>query len=196
MLNLRVLAVLVLIPLAFALEAFGNPTVTFTAGNEDWGAIHRQMGATGKNGYRPMTSRAYQSSAKFHSRALNSYGTECQQVPVETAREHLTQIQSSVAAVKKEIKKIDPETAEKAGIQEHVAAITKQLAECEKMCSMADKAIAGEKVENAAICTHCTSIEKQLAIIRKEEDAMLKKLGITIPDEHADHKDHEHDAKK
>ncbi len=64
------------------------------------------------------------------------------------------------------------------------------------MCSMADKAITGEKVENAAICTHCTSIEKQLAVIRKEEDAMLKKLGISLPGEHADHKDHEHDAKK
>ena len=61
---------------------------------------------------------------------------------------------------------------------------------------MAHTAITGEKAENAAICAHCTSIEKQLAAIRKEEDAMLKKLGISIPDEHADHKDHEHDAKK
>ena len=193
MLNLRVLAGLLLIPLAFAAEVAASPS---PMGSEDWDAIHRQMGATGKNGYRPMTSRAYQNSARFHSRALNSYGTTVQQVPVETAREHLTQIQSSVAAVKKEIKKIDTETAAKAGIEDNVAAIMKQLAECEKMCSMADKAITGEKVENAAICTHCTSIEKQLAVIRKEEDAMLKKLGITIPDEHADHKDHEQDAKK
>ncbi len=193
MLNLRVLAGLLLIPLAFATEVVASPS---PIGSEDWDAIHRQMGATGKNGYRPMTSRAYQSSARFHSRALNSYGTLVQQVPVETARDHLTQIQSSVAAVKKEIKKIDPETAEKAGVQENVATILKQLAECEKMCSMADKAITGEKVENAAICTHCTPIEKQLAVIRKEEDAMLKKLGISLPGEHADHKDHEHDAKK
>jgi hypothetical protein len=193
MLNLRVLAGLLLIPLAFATEVVASPS---PIGSEDWDAIHRQMGATGKNGYRPMTSRAYQSSARFHSRALNSYGTLVQQVPVETARDHLTQIQSSVAAVKKEIKKIDPETSEKAGVQENVATILKQLAECEKMCSMADKAITGEKVENAAICTHCTSIEKQLAVIRKEEDAMLKKLGISLPGEHADHKDHEHDAKK
>ena len=191
--NLRVLAGLVLIPLAFAAEAAASPS---PMGSEDWNAIHRQMGATGKNGYRPMTSRAYQSSARFHSRALNSYGTECQQVPAETAKEHLTQIQSSVAAVKKEIKKIDTETATKAGIEENVASIMKQLAECEKMCGMADKAITSEKVENAAICTHCTSIEKQLAAIRKEEDAMLKKLGISLPEEHTDHKDHEQDAKK
>ena len=108
MLNLRVLAGLLLIPLAFATEVVASPS---PIGSEDWDAIHRQMGATGKNGYRPMTSRAYQSSARFHSRALNSYGTLVQQVPVETARDHLTQIQSSVAAVKKEIKKIDPETA-------------------------------------------------------------------------------------
>jgi hypothetical protein len=193
MLNLRVLVGLFLIPLAFAAEVAASPSLI---GSEDWNAVHRQMGATGKNGYRPMTSRAYQSSARFHSRALNSYGTECQQVPAETAKEHLTQIQSSVAAVKKEIKKIDTETATKAGIEENVASIMKQLAECEKMCGMADKAIAGEKVENVAICAHCTSIEKQLAAIRKEEDAMLKKLGISIPDEHADHKEQGLDAKK
>ena len=194
MLNLRIVAAaLVLIPVVFAAEAAAMHS---RSGGEDWNAIHRQMGATGKNGYRPMTSRAYQSSARFHSRALNSYGTECQQVPPETAKEHLTQIQTNVAAVKKEIKKIDSETAAKAGIEENVASIMKQLAECEKMCGMADKAIAGEKVETVAICAHCTSIEKQLAAIRKEEDAMLKKLGISIPDEHADHKDHEHDAKK
>ncbi len=192
--NLRVLAGLMLIPMAFAAEVAASPSPVASG---DWNAIHRQMGATGKNGYRPMTSRAYQSSARFHSRALNSYGAECQQVPVETAREHLTQVQSSVAAVKKEIKKIDSETATKAGIQEDVAAIMKQLDECEKMCGMADKAIAGEKVENAPVCAHCTSIEKQLLAIRKSEDAMLKKLGISIPDdEHADHKDHEHDAKQ
>ncbi len=102
-------------------------------------------------------------------------------MPVETAREHLTQVQSSVAAVKKEIKKIDSETATKAGIQEDVAAIMKQLDECEKMCGMAEKAIAGGKVENAPVCAHCASIEKQLLAIRKSEDAMLKKLGIDIP---------------
>ena len=193
--NLRVLAGLLLIPLGFAAEVAASPS---PMGFEDWKAIHRQMGATGKSGYgyRPMTSRAYQSSARFHSRALNSYGSECQQVPVETAREHLVQIQSSVAAVKKEIQKIDTETATKAGIEENVAAIMKQLAECEKMCGMADKAITGEKVENVAICAHCTSIEKQLTAIRKEEDAMLKKFGISIPDESTDLEDHEHDVKK
>jgi len=191
--TLRILAGLLLIPLALGAESTASPSAM---GSEDWKATHRQMGATGKNGYRPMTSRAYQNTARFHSRALNSYGTTVQQVPVETAREHLTQIQSSVAAVKKEIKKIDTETATKAGIEENVASIMKQLAECEKMCGMADKAIAGEKVENVAICAHCTSIEKQLAAIRKEEDAMLKKLGIDIPDEHADHKEQGLDAKK
>ena len=74
-----------------------------------------------------------------------------------------------------------------------MAAILKQLAECEKMCSMADKAIAGENVEYAAVCSHCASLEKQLAEIRKEEDAVLKQLGITLPEEQAIPK---HDAKK
>lgn len=56
MLNLRVLAGLLLIPLAFAAEVVASPS---PMGSEDWNAIHRQMGATGKNGYRPMTSRAF-----------------------------------------------------------------------------------------------------------------------------------------
>ncbi len=59
--NLRVLAGLMLIPMAFAAEVAASPS---PLASEDWNAIHRQMGATGKNGYRPMTSRAYQSSAR------------------------------------------------------------------------------------------------------------------------------------
>lgn len=56
MLNLRfVAAALVLIPVVFAAEAAAMHS---RSGGEDWNAIHRQMGATGKNGYRPMTSRA------------------------------------------------------------------------------------------------------------------------------------------
>lgn len=54
MLNLRVLAGLLLIPLAFTAEAAASPS---PMGSEDWNAIHRQMRATGKNGYRPMTPR-------------------------------------------------------------------------------------------------------------------------------------------
>ncbi len=193
MLSFRVLSGLLLLPVALACGTAGPPAFASAARYDDWATIHRQMGATGKNGYRPMTSRAYQNSARFHSRALNSYGTVVERIPAETAREHLTQIQTSVAAINKEIKKIDPETAEKAGVQENVAALLKQLAECEKMCSMADKAIDGEKVDNSAVCTHCVSLEKQLAAIRKEEDAMLKKLGIALPQEDAIH---EQESKK
>lgn len=190
MLNARVLCGMLLLPMALSSGMIGHAPAASAAGTEDWGAIHRQMGATGKNGYRPMTSRAYQNSARFHVRALNNYGSVVERVPVETAREHLTQIQSSVGAVRKEINKIDPETAKKAGVQENVAAILKQLAECEKMCSMADKAMTGEEVDTAAVCTHCVSLEKQLAAIRKEEDALLKKLGIALPDEREIHERH------
>ncbi|MBL8818449.1 MAG: hypothetical protein JNL58_20650 [Planctomyces sp.] len=193
MLSFRVISGLLLLPIAFACGTAGQPVFASVAGYEDWAAIHRQMGATGKNGYRPMTSRAYQSSARFHTRALNAYGSVCKEVPVETAQEHLNQVKSAVAAVKKEISKIDTETAQKAGIQENVAKIKSQLAECEKMCSMADKAISGEKVDSKTVCAHCVSLEKQLAEIRKEEDAMLKKLGIALPEEDAIH---EHESKK
>ncbi len=72
--NLRVVAGLLLIPLAFAAEATASPS---PMGSANSNAIHVRMGATGKNGYRPMTSRAYHSSAQFHSGGLNSYRTQC-----------------------------------------------------------------------------------------------------------------------
>ena len=59
MLNLRVVSGLLLLPMAIAFGTFGHSPVASAAGYGDWNAIHRQMGATGKNGYRPMTSRAY-----------------------------------------------------------------------------------------------------------------------------------------
>ncbi len=84
MLNFRVLSGLLILPMAFTFGTVEHPPVASAAGYGDSDAIHRQMGVTGKNGYRPMTSRAYQHTARFHAHALNSYGTDVEQVPVET----------------------------------------------------------------------------------------------------------------
>lgn len=167
-----------------------------SAAAEDWGAIHRRMGATGKNGYRPMSSHAYQSTARVHARALHSYGQNIEQVPVETVQEHLTQIKTNVAATKAEIAKLPPEAVAVPGVKEHLDAISKQLAECEKMCSMADKSAAGAKADNVAMCEHCVGLEKKLKAIQAEEAAMLKKLGIELPKNAEDHGEHEQGKKE
>ena len=188
----------------FTLAAFGAAMVFAQALSsavavgavEDFNSIHQRMGATGKNGYRPMSSRAYQNTAQVHARALNSYGRNCEQVPVETVHEHVTQIRTSVAATKKEIAKLPPEAVATEGIKEHLDAIAKHLATCEKMCAMAEKSVTDAKSENVAICTHCVDLEKELKALQKEEDALLKKLGITIPKEADHHDEHEHDIKK
>ena len=161
---------------------------------EDFNSIHQRMGATGKNGYRPMSSRAYQNTVQVHARALKFYGSNCAQIPVETVQEHVTQIRTNVAATKKEIAKLPPEAVATAGVKEHLDAIAKHLAACEKMCAVAEKSVTDAKSDNVAICTHCVDLEKELKALQKEEDALLKKLGISIPKE-ADHHD-EHDAKK
>ena len=194
MLNYRVARILVLFSLSVMALPHGTSPFNGTAQADDWKTIHQQMGATGKNGYRPMTSRAYQSSARFHAQALNSYGTTIKEVPVETAREHLSQVKAGVAAVKKEISKIDAETATKAGITENLAKLKTQLADCEKTCSLTEKAITDDKVDSVAVCSHCASLEKQLKAIQVEEAAMLKKMGIELPDAHNEH--HEHTEKK
>ena len=162
-----------------------------SAAAEDWGAIHRQMGATGKNGYRPYSSRGYQNSVRSHAQTLYSYGQSVQQIPVETAQEHLTQIQSGVASVKKEIAKIDPETAAKAGVQEHIALISRTLTDCEKMCAALEKSIAEQKTDSAGLSAECKVIEQHVDIVRKEETAMLKKMGITLPETRQEGKDKE-----
>jgi len=102
---------------------------------EDFNSIHQRTGATEKNGYLPMSSRAYQNTAQVHARALNSYGRNCEQVPVKTVQEHVTQIRTSVAATKKEIAKLPPEAVATEGVREHLDAIAKLLAACEKMCA-------------------------------------------------------------
>lgn len=163
---------------------------------EDWKSIHARMGATGKNGYRPMSSRAFQNSAQVHARTLGTYGRNCEQVPVETVQEHLTQIRANVTATKKEIAKLPPEAVATPGVKEHLDAIAKQLAACEKLCAMAEKSATAAKSDNVAMCQHCLGLEKELKALQKEEDALLQKLGIPIPkdSEHLD--DHKHDAKK
>ena len=103
----------------------------------------------------------------------------------------LTQIQSGLASVQKGTAKIDPEMAAKAGVQEHIALISRTLTDCEKMCAALEKSIAEHKTDSAALSAECKVIEQHLDVVRKEETAMLKKMGITLPETRQEGKDKE-----
>ncbi len=112
---------------------------------------HKQTGSVG-GGYRPYSAWTYQNSARTHAQALNAYGQNCQQLPAATAREHLTEIQKNVTATRKEIAKLGPEAAQEAEVKEHVVALEKHLAECEKLCGMMEKTIGDDGVETVQMC--------------------------------------------
>jgi len=61
---------------------------------------------------------------------------------------------------------------------------------------MAEKSVSDAKSDNVAICTHCVDLEKELKALQKEEGALLKKRGITVPNEADHHDENEHDTKK
>ncbi len=150
---------------------------------------HKQTGSVGR-GYRPYSAWTYQNSARTHAQALNAYGRNSQQLPPETAREHLTEIQRNLAATRKEITKLGPEAAQEAEVQEHVVALEKHLAECEKLCGMMEKTIGEDRVEAAQMCAHCSGLEAKLKEAEAEHRALLKKLGIDLPAAAADHGEH------
>lgn len=56
-------------------------------------------------------------------------------VPIE-GKEHLDAIRQNVTATKTEIAKLGPEAAKEADVKQHVDALEKHLAECEKLCGM------------------------------------------------------------
>ena len=152
---------------------------------------HQQSGSIG-GGYRPLSARSYQQSAQIHAQALNAYGQNCQQLPAETAREHLTAIQQNVAATRKEIAKLGDEAAKEADVQEQVATLQKHLTECEKLCDMMGKTIKDDGVETVQMCAHCSGLEAKLKAAETEHQALLKKLGIEVPAPAAAHGDHDH----
>ncbi len=151
---------------------------------------HNQTGSVG-GGYRPYSAWTYQNSARTHAQALNAYGQNCQQLPPATAKEHLDAIRQNVTATQKEIAKLGPEAAQEAEVKEHVVALEKHLAECEKLCGMMEKTIGADGVETTQMCAHCSGLEAKLKAAEAEHRALLKKLGIELPAAAAEHANHD-----
>jgi cytochrome c556 len=150
---------------------------------------HKQTGSIG-NGYRPYSAWTYQNSARTHAQALNAYGQNCKQLPPATAKEHLDAIRQNVTATKTEIAKLGPEAAKEADVKQHVDALEKHLAECEKLCGMMEKTISQDGVETVQMCAHCSGLEQKLKAAETEHRALLKKLSIEPPAPAHDHGEH------
>lgn len=152
---------------------------------------HKQTGSVG-GGYRPYSAWTYQNSAQTHARTLSAYGQNCKQLPPATAKEHLGAIRQNVTATRTEIAKLGPEAAKEADVKQHVDAMEKHLAECEKLCGMMEKTIGKDGVETAQMCAHCSGLQEKLKAVEGEHRALLKKLGIEPPVPAGDHAEHQH----
>lgn len=151
---------------------------------------HKQAGSMG-NGYRPWSAWTYQESARRNAEALGAYGKNVKEIPPATAKEHLDEIRQNVAATKAEIAKLGDEAAKEADVKNHVDALTKHLAECEKICAMMEKSIGEDGVDAAQVCVHCSGLEEKLKEAETEHRALLKKLGLEPPTT-ANHAEHQH----
>lgn len=153
---------------------------------------YQRSGSIG-NGYRPRSAWAYQGSAQAHAQALNAAGRDSKQLPPATAKEHLDAIRQNVAATKAEIDKLGEKAAQEAAVKENVDALSKDLAECEKLCAMMEKTIGNDGVDAVQMCAHCSGLEQKLKAAETEHRALLKKLGIEPPMSAAEHAAHEHE---
>ena len=152
---------------------------------------HKQSGSIG-NGYRPFSAWTYQNSARTHAQTLNAYGQNCKQLPPATAKEHLDEIRRNVASSKAEIAKLGADATKEADVKQEVDALTKHLAECEKLCGLMDTTIDKDSVENAKMCAHCSGLETKLKAAEMEHQALLKKLGIELPATSGKRDEHQH----
>jgi cytochrome c556 len=141
---------------------------------------HQRTGTVG-NGYRPYSAWTYQNSAASHAQALSAYGEGCQQLPPETAKEHLAEVRRNVTATKKEISKLGPDVEKDAELKKTIDSLQKTLAECEELCGHADAAIGDKEVQSKPFCAHCSSLTGKLEQARKQHDELIQKLGIPHP---------------
>ncbi len=137
---------------------------------------HRQTGAfTG--GYRPYSAYSYTQAAVAHADALNSYGG-VQQVPVETAQEHLDEIKRNIAASSKEVKKLDADSAQKANVHELAKSIQAHNAAADQAASSAQEEIKKTGSVNISSSPHYQTMSHELNAAASAHRQMLKTLGI------------------
>ncbi len=146
-------------------------------------------------GYRPLSAWTYQQNARSHARALNMYGQNRSDLPVETAREHLLCIKQNLTATKTEITKLGPDVATEAGLTEHIEKLQNLLADCEKSCEMMGKTMKDDRVDEKLMCEHCSVVETKLQAFENEHLSMMKKLGIELPSTKSGHEQHSGQAK-
>ena len=181
------------ITLSQFLDAAQKPTNAAQKARARMKERHSRTGSVG-NGYRPWSAWTYQQSARAHARTLNTYGRNSQELPAATANEHIKEIQRNVAATRTEVGKLGEEAASQAEVKEHVEALEKHLAECERLCGMMEKTISTDHVDGPAMCKHCDSLESALKAAEMEHQKLLKELGIEPPV--ADHEHHKESNEK
>ena len=154
----------------------------------------KQRGTVGR-GYRPWSAWTYQNTARNHTQALYTYGEECERIDPATAREHVAEIKRNVEAAQAELEKFGEEAAEQGNLQDRISALRERYEACAKACGLVEETIKENSVENEPLCTHCLGLKKELDAAETEFNALVKEMGIELPDA-ADKADADQDGTK
>lgn len=131
--------------------------------------------------YRPYTARTYQRHAINHAQTLGHYGRTHTAVPVETAKEHATEIRRNLEATKKELAKLTPEIKDDKVALELLAGIQAHHAKATAACDILDAASAKPSPEGVTIANCCTDMVKELQAADELHDKLMQHLGVPPP---------------
>ena len=131
--------------------------------------------------YRPYTARTYQRHAINHAQTLGHYGRTHTAVPVETAKEHGTEIRRNLEAAKKEVAKLTPEVKDDKVALELLADIQAHHTKAIAACDMLDAACAKPSPAGVEIANCCADMVKELQAADELHDKLMQHLGVPPP---------------
>jgi hypothetical protein len=131
--------------------------------------------------YRPQTARTYQRHAINHAQTLRNYGQSNVTVPVETAKEHATEIRRNLNATQKELAKLAPEVKNDKVARELLTQIRSHHSKAAAACDMLDAVCAKASPEGVAIANCCTDMVTELQAADRLHDQLMQHLGVAVP---------------
>lgn len=131
--------------------------------------------------YRPYTARTYQRHAINHAQVLGHYGRTHTAVPVETAKEHATEIRRNLEATQKELAKLSPEIKDDKVALDLIAGIQAHHAKATEACDMLDAECAKPSPEGVTLAHCCTDMVKELQAADELHDKLMQHLGVPVP---------------
>lgn len=131
------------------------------------------------NGYKPYTAHAYQSNAMTHARTLEQYHAAAGTVPKEVVTEHAAEVRRNVAAVDKELVKLEGAVKQDKIATDLLAEIKAHQAAALKACGMAETEAA--KPQGGTVASCCTTMTTELKAAADAHAKLMAHLKIAPP---------------